>query len=438
MTAGRGRHSPSGTESGSTAHAMAFPITQRQRSWLDALIILSTVAVGFVVIGFIADVFYSFGDIILIFFLAWLLAFILSPIVARLTNVVPILPRLGAAILVYALLVGGLILVAILVAGALAKSITDFINNVPQLQTQLPQIVAPWQERLNALGLSNVNLLAQTQGFINNLNHYAEQLAGPLQQLAVASLSAIGSLLLVLILSLYIVVDRDRIMSFWFRMIPPAFTEDAVLLETSVARSFGGFLRGQALLGLVYGLVAVLTSAILGLAYLPVTSVLAGLLMAIPFFGPFVSWVPPVLVAILVQPSATLPAIIVMGVGWFLVMNVLQPRVMAGAVGIHPIVVLGSVLIGSKMAGIIGAIFGIPIAAVISAFFFQYVRRVRDEGPVSARAARRVSAREGREVRVPREPAAGVDPDVDDAHRTRQGRTGRPSRPTRPATRPTE
>ena len=63
---------------------------------------------------------------------------------------------------------------------------------------------------------------------------------------------------------------------------------------------------------------------------------------------------------------------------------------------------------------------------------------VRDEGPVSARAARRVSAREGREVRVPREPAAGVDPDVDDAHRTSAGRTARPGRPTRPATRPTE
>jgi predicted PurR-regulated permease PerM len=417
---------------------MALQTTQRQRRWLDALVILSTVAVGFVVIGFIADVFYSFGDIILIFFLAWLLAFILSPIVARLTNAVPILPRVGAAILVYALLIGGLILITILVAGALAKSITDFINNVPQLQDQLPQIVAPWQERLNALGLSNVSVLDQTEGFINNLNHYAEQLAGPLQQLAVASLNVIGSLLLVLILSLYIVVDRDRIVSFFFRMIPPAFTEDAVLLETSVARSFGGFLRGQALLGLVYGLVAVLTSAILGLPYLPVTSVLAGLLMAIPFFGPFVSWVPPVLVAILVQPNATLPALIVMGVGWFLVMNVLQPRVMAGAVGIHPIVVLGSVLIGSKMAGITGAIFGIPIAAVLSAFFFQYVRRVRDEGPVSARAARRVSAREGREVRIPREPAAGVDPDVDDAHRTPAGRTGRPGRPTRPATRPTE
>ena len=57
-----------------------------------------------------------------------------------------------------------------------------------------------------------------------------------------------------------------------------------------------------------------------------------------------------------------------MGAGWIVVMNVLQPRIMQGAVGIHPIVVLGSVLIGGRIAGIPGAIFGIPIAAVVSAF----------------------------------------------------------------------
>src|SRR4051812_43579591 len=134
--------------------------------------------------------------------------------------------------------------------------------------------------------------------------------------------------------------------------------------------------------------------------------------MAIPFFGPFVSWVPPVLVAILVQPNATLPALIVMGVGWFLVMNVLQPRLMQEAVGIHPIVVLGSVLIGSKIAGITGAIFGIPIAAVLSAFFFHFLILNREPGPVTARAARRVEEREGRKVRIPSEPIPGIDPDV--------------------------
>ena len=71
-----------------------------------------------------------------------------------------------------------------------------------------------------------------------------------------------------------------------------------------------------------------------------------------------------------------------MGVGWFVVMNVLQPRIMQDAVGIHPIVVLGSVLIGSRIAGIPGAIFGIPIAAVVSAFFFHFLAsHVRATGP---------------------------------------------------------
>jgi hypothetical protein len=102
-----------------------------------------------------------------------------------------------------------------------------------------------------------------------------------------------------------------------------------------------------------------------------------------------------------------------MMVGWFLVMNVLQPRVMEESVGIHPIVVLGSVLIGSKVAGIGGAIFGIPIAAVLSAFFFYYLGQSHDTGPVAARAARRLEERRGRPVRVPREPDPGVDPDVE-------------------------
>ena len=82
-----------------------------------------------------------------------------------------------------------------------------------------------------------------------------------------------------------------------------------------------------------------------------------------------------------------------------IVMNVLQPRLMQEAVGIHPIVVLGSVLIGSKIAGVTGAIFGIPIAAVLSAFFFHFLAMTREPSPVAARAAKRVEAREGRPIR---------------------------------------
>jgi predicted PurR-regulated permease PerM len=387
-------------------------LSDRQQRSLTAVLVLGAIVLAMVAVNLIGNVFYAFGDIILVFFLAWLLAFILSPLVALLSRRVPLLPRLGAVVLVYAALVGVIVLVVVLVAGALAQSITSFVAGVPTLRQQLPDILAPWQARLNSLGLDQVDLVAQATSFLDNIATYAAQLAGPVQQLAVASFGALGSLLLVLILSLYMVADRDAILSFFFRIVPPSMKEEGRLLETSVARSFGGFLRGQAILGVVYAAIAALTSAILGLPYLAVTTAASGVLMSIPFFGPFVAWAPPVIVAFLAVPNATLPSFLLMGIGWLLVQNVLQPRLMQEAVGIHPIVVLGSVMIGGKIAGVVGAIFGIPIAAVLSAFFFHFLVITREPSPVTTRAARRVEEREGRKVRVPSEPVPGIDPDV--------------------------
>jgi predicted PurR-regulated permease PerM len=387
-------------------------VTERQRRWLTAVLILGAFVLAIVLISLVGSIFFAFGDVVLVFFLAWLLAFILSPVVAGLTRNVPYLPRIGAVVLVYAMLVGAIVLAVVLVAGALASSISDFVASVPRLRDDLPTLLAPWQDRLNGLGLRQIDLVAQATSFLDNLANYAVALAGPVQQLAVASLGAMGNLLIVLILSLYMVIDRDDILSFLFRLVPPGYKEEARLLETSVARSFGGFLRGQAILGVVYAAVAAITSAVLGIPYLAVTTAVSGGLMAIPFFGPFVAWAPPVIVALLAAPNATVPSLILMGIGWLIVMNVLQPRLMQEAVGIHPIVVLGSVLVGSKIAGVTGAIFGIPIAAVISAFFFHFLVVSREPSPVATRAAQRIAKREGRPVRVPREPAPGIDPDV--------------------------
>jgi predicted PurR-regulated permease PerM len=208
------------------------------------------------------------------------------------------------------------------------------------------------------------------------------------------------------------VIDRDQIMAFLFRLVPPTYAEEARLLQTSTARSFGGFLRGQALMGIIYFFIALGTHLGLGLELTALSSVTAGVLMAIPFFGPFLAWAPPVMVAIFTKPDAVLPAIVIMGAGWLVVMNAIQPRIMQGAVGIHPIVVLGSVLIGARLAGIPGAIFGIPVAAVVSSFFFHFLHRTTGDRTVAGRAAKRLSEREGRPVQVPREPAPGQAVDV--------------------------
>ncbi len=391
---------------------MAFEVTARERRWLMALVVLATIAAAFVVLSFVATMLLFFGDIILVFFLAWLLAFIVSPIASLVAHVVPGMSRAVAVVIVYVLAIAALVVLAVLAAQAMYGSVTDFIANAPSLEQRLPSIVQPWQQRLDALNLGQVNLQQQANAVLQSLQSSASQLVGPLQQLAVASLGVVGNLLLVVILSLYMAADRDRILSFLFRIVPPSYTEEARLLESSVARSFGGFLRGQAAMGFIYAAVAAVTSYVLGLDYLPVTTAVAGILMAIPFFGPFVAWAPPVLVAIVLNPNATIPALLFMALGWFVVMNLVQPRLMSESVGIHPIVVLGSVLVGSRLAGVAGAIFGIPVAAVLSSFFFYYLGRSHESRTVAARAASRLGEREGRAIRVPREPVAGLDREV--------------------------
>jgi predicted PurR-regulated permease PerM len=385
----------------------------RERRLIGAILVLATVVLFFIAISLTADALAYFADILLAFFLAWLLAFIISPIVTRIAAAIPGLPRVLATVIVYTVIALVLIVIGLIVAQALASSITSFVASIPEIRARLPEIVAPIQSWLDGIGLSQVDVEAQIGALLDNVDDIAAALIAPLQSIAGATIGAIGTGLIIFFLSIYMVVDRDQIMAFLFRLVPPTYAEEARLLQTSVARSFGGFLRGQALMGIVYFGVALIPNILFGLPLAALTSTLSGLLQTIPFFGPFISWAPPVITALLFKPEALIPTTIIMVIGWFLVMNVLQPRIMQNSVGIHPIVVLMSVLIGSRIAGIPGAIFGIPVAAVLSSFFFFYLHRSSGDRTVAGRAAKRVSEREGRPVKPPREPAPGQASDVE-------------------------
>lgn len=392
---------------------MAFQPTARQQRLIDAVLILAAIALAFVVVGFLADVLAAFGDVILQFFLAWLLSFALLPVITRVARLIPRLPQAVAVILVYVAMVVGLGALLLQVSASLVASIGQLLADLPRLERELAAFLATWEGRLARLGFT-VALTDQAPIIVANLQRLAGELVGPLQSIAVASIGVLGNILIIVILSVYIAVDRAAIGTFLFRLVPPNLADEARLLQVSVARSFGGFLRGQLVMGLLFGLITAVVNLAFGLQYAAITTVAAGLLHAVPFFGPFVSWAPPVAVALLLQPEVAIPVAVLMAIGWFVTMNAVQPRLMAESVGIHPVVVLGSVLVGLKVAGIAGAIFGIPIAAVASAFFFHWFGR-REPATVADRAAQLLAAREGREVRRPREPVPGIDADVPEA-----------------------
>jgi predicted PurR-regulated permease PerM len=387
---------------------MMSRLIETEGRWIRALLILGTLTVGLIFVGLAADAILYFSDIILILVMAWVFAFLVSPLVGGIKRLLPSAPRTLVVVTVYALLFLVLAVLGVIIATQLATSIVSFTDELPTLQDRLPEIVEPWQQQLGELGLQ-VDLELVAREALQEIAASSGQFVGPLQDIAFASLGMLGNLMFMIFLSLFIVIDKDRLLGFINQITPPRFAGEMRLFQTSVAASFGGFMRGQAIQGLVYAAIAAAGSLALDIDYAPLTTALVAIFQFIPFFGPFVSWAPPVVAAILTQPDAIIPIIIIMAVGWFITMNLVQPRVMASSVGIHPVVVLVSVLIGLRLQGIIGAIFAVPVAAVISAFFFHYLKRSQG-GPrdVTSRAARRVEEREGRPIRVPSPPPVGA------------------------------
>src|SRR5947208_17165385 len=102
-------------------------LNDRQQRWITAVLVLGTLVLGRVAISVAATILFGFGDVILVFFLAWLLAFSLSPFVNALTRLVPVLPRVGALVLVYVALAAVMRLLVVCIARCLSPTISGFI-----------------------------------------------------------------------------------------------------------------------------------------------------------------------------------------------------------------------------------------------------------------------------------------------------------------------
>ena len=109
---------------------------------------------------------------------------------------------------------------------------------------------------------------AQATVFLDNLSQYAAQLAAPLQQIAVASLGAIGNLLLVVVLSLYMVADRERLVAFLFWLVPTGYKAEAQILEEAVAGPSAGSSAARSITGLVFAAICLVASLVFGLDYI--------------------------------------------------------------------------------------------------------------------------------------------------------------------------
>lgn len=358
---------------------------------LRILIGLLVIISAFYTLSSLWGIVLHFGDIILMFFLAWILSFTLSPIADALQSFK--LSRTLSAALVYLWLGLIIVLVVILVVPTIKDQIL-------KLATDVQAVVTP--DNLNILGNNVLKELQRLGMTRSDANQLISQVKSNVPQIIQGSANAIVQnttnifesivtflldTTIVLILSFYMMLDGRKLAQDFTNMMPSVWKSDVTFLGESIEKIFGGFIRGQLLLGLIYGGMTWITLLILHLQNGLLISILSGLSMLIPFIGPFVAIVPAVLLGLIeAAPDnriRTLVILVVMLIIWQqVVMQLLAPRILGRSVGMHPLLVFAALLIGAKEAGAWGAFFGIPIAAVLYAMFRVFFRRFTELSPL--------------------------------------------------------
>jgi predicted PurR-regulated permease PerM len=329
-----------------------------------------------------------FADIATILFLAWLLAFLIRPLALGLARLVTRASYGTAVALAYAIVGVGAAIVLAVVGISVAQSIADFTAGGTSVAADLEARLAPLQAQLDAAGLGSVRLAAAIESAVGAVDLGSAQAIDTVGGIVATLAGALGTLSIIVFLSVYMAADRDHLSATSRALVPARYRGRVDMAYDEIGHAFGGFVRGQVVMGVMYGVVAFFAAIALGLPYAPLIGITVAVLQTIPYFGPYVSWAPPVVVALIAAPDAVLPAVVIMAVAQVVLANFIQPRIIGNAVGLSPFAVLVAVLIGSKVAGVLGAIFSVPVAAAAVAIMHRMATASADAAPAAAMEAK--------------------------------------------------
>jgi len=174
------------------------------------------------------------------------------------------------------------------------------------------------------------------------------------------------SFILIIVLSFYFAVQKDGIDTF-LRIVTPIQKEEYIInLWKRSQRKMGRWLQGQFILGLIVGVLVYLGLTIIGVKSAFLLAILAGFLEIIPLFGPIIAAIPAIAIALIDGGLSSS----IMVIGLYLIVqqfenHLIYPLVVKKVVGVPPLLVIVSLVVGAQLAGFLGILLSVPIIAAI-------------------------------------------------------------------------
>lgn len=331
-------------------------------------------ALGLVFIYGLIQLGIAAGGVLLLVFLAILLAAGLEPIVGWMRERLPI-GRAGTIIVVYVLFFLSVIVLAFLVVPASINQAERIIADLPPLFDDARE----WAADVRPAALAT-SLTALIDSVAKAFEANGEPNPDDVVEVGTAVAEAGVALMTLLTLVFFWLVEHARLQRYVLAFLPADRRPGAREAWNDIETRLGLWVRGQLILMATIGAATGIAYTLLGLPGALLLAVIAALTEAIPIIGPLLGAIPAVLVAATVSPEL---ALLVAGI--YVVIqtvegNVLVPIVMRNTIGISPLLVIVSLLIGGSVGGLVGAFLAVPIAASLEIILSRLQAR---ENPVA-------------------------------------------------------
>ena len=317
------------------------------------------------ILGFLGKIFSIISPI----FIGWFFAWLLNPIVKKLTE--KGMSRILSTIIAYLAMVLMIVLILAFTIPSLGTQISDIVTAVPSIVSDVKEWINNIFVKISNLSLENLDSVKNT--FMSRIETFATDIETSLPEMAmnfVSSLaSGIGKILLSLILGFYLLFDFDKVTAGFISLFPKKSRGEISYLLEKLNDSLYSFISGTLWLSLLLFVVSIIGFSIIGLNAPVLIAFICVVTNLIPYIGPYMGAA--VAGAIGFAESSTIGVLTLL---FILVIqtidgNVLQPLVMSKKMNLSPITIILSLLIFEYLFGIFGMIIATPAVALLKIIF---------------------------------------------------------------------
>ena len=314
------------------------------------------------------------GVVLLVFIVAAVIALILNPMVSFVQR--GRLPRGLAVAMVYIGFFSALTIAGYFLSGPIADQVVAFQNDVPRLVDEANASLAELQQTFDEEGI-DIEIQAQGETALSTLQGQVLEGSGEVVAFTgdlLRSLVEVSiQIILVLVLSIYMLLYGPRIGALVRSVMPPGDGTPEDDYPTRVQKAVSGYVRGQLLFSTIMGTSAGLMLWLYGTlgifeegrTYALAFGIFFGVMELVPFIGPVLGALPPILVALFQDPLTA----VWVGLGFLALQqlegHVVAPQVFSYTLRINPLLVIFALLFGAEIYGFVGAIIALPIAATL-------------------------------------------------------------------------